>query len=102
MQLKFYKKILLQFSQIIFVMTVVFFTGCKKDKPATDDPGYSYFPDDIGHYCIYQVDSTVYDDFHNDTFYYSYQIKEVIESYFIDNQNRNAMRVERYKRANDT
>ena len=87
-------------SQVFLAVAAVFFIfqSCKKDKPTTNDAGYSYFPDNVGHYCIYDVDSTVYDDFNHDTVNYKYQIKEVIESYFTDNQGRQAMRVERYKR----
>lgn len=72
--------------------------SCKKDQSAQQDAGYSYFPDQIGHYCIYEVDSTVYDDFNHDTVVYRYQVKEVVESYFTDNEGRQAMRIERYKR----
>jgi hypothetical protein len=94
------KKTLLISAQLFFVMTGVFFLfqSCKKDHPATADAGYSYFPDNIGHYCIYEVDSTVYDDFNHDTTNYKYQIKEVVESYFTDDQGRKSMRIERYKR----
>ncbi|CAN5355918.1 hypothetical protein BH09BAC5_BH09BAC5_12770 [soil metagenome] len=85
--------------RILFVLLSAFFLfhACKKDEKVPD-AGYSYFPDNIGHWCIYEVDSTVYDDFNHDTVYYHYQIKEVIESYFTDNSGRKAMRVERYKR----
>lgn len=88
----------------MFVCVAAFFlvTSCKKDEPIPDT-GYSYFPDNIGHWCIYEVDSTFYNSFLNDTLNYRYQVKEVIESYFTDNSGRQAMRVERYKRMfNDT
>lgn len=100
MKYNYAKKTLSISTQFFCVMTGVFFVfqGCKKDTPTTSDAGYSYFPDNIGHYCIYELDSTIYDDFTHDTVKYRYQIKEVIESYFTDNQGRQAMRVERYKR----
>jgi hypothetical protein len=79
-----------------------FLSSCRKDEKIPD-AGYSYFPDNVGHWCIYDVDSTVYDEFHHDTVYYHYQVKEVIQSYFTDNSGRQAMRIERYKRMyNDT
>ncbi len=83
----------------LFVLTAVFFlvSACKKDEKVPD-AGYSYFPDNIGHWCIYEVDSTYYNSFDNDTEVYRYQVKEVIESYYTDNSGRQAMRVERYKR----
>ncbi len=85
--------------RILFVFVAAFFLfhACKKDEKIPDG-GYSYFPDNIGHFCIYEVDSTVYDDFNHDTVFYRYQIKEVVESYFTDNSGRQAMRIERYKR----
>ncbi|MCX6312872.1 MAG: hypothetical protein NT084_14710 [Bacteroidetes bacterium] len=95
-----FKKVLSNFPQTLFVMLLAFLciSSCKKDEATTIDGGYSYFPNAIGHYCIYEVDSTIYDNFNHDTVLYRYQIKEVIESYFTDNMGRTAMRVERYKR----
>jgi hypothetical protein len=90
---------MLRSSRIFFVLTAAFFliSSCKKDQPIPD-AGYSYFPENLGHWCIYEIDSTVYDDFTNDTFYYRCQVKEVLESYFTDNSGRRAIRVERYYR----
>ncbi|HEU4716217.1 MAG TPA: hypothetical protein VFU15_00200 [Bacteroidia bacterium] len=92
------KKKLRAFYVVVLItgMASAVFSSCKKD--GTVDTGYSYFPDAIGHYCIYDVDSTVYDDFNNDTVVYRYEVKEIIESYFTDNQGRQAMRVERYRK----
>jgi hypothetical protein len=47
---------------------------------------------------IYDVDSTVYDPFKNDTVYYKYQLKELNESEFSDNEGRISVRIERYIR----
>ncbi|HLG02856.1 MAG TPA: hypothetical protein VI731_04635 [Bacteroidia bacterium] len=84
---------------IAALAVILFFAGCKKDEPLPVDAGYNYFPDQVGHWCIYEVDSTVYDDFDHDTDSYRYQVKELIESYYTDNEGRQAMRVERYKRS---
>ncbi|HTF04235.1 MAG TPA: hypothetical protein VK826_09415 [Bacteroidia bacterium] len=73
------------------------FTGCRDDEAETDI-GYGYFPTQVGHWVVYEVDSTVYDDFEGDTDVYRYQIKELLESSFTDNEGRPAIRVERYKR----
>jgi hypothetical protein len=50
------------------------------------------------------VDSTVWDDFDvpSTVTNYQYQIKEVIESVFIDAEGREALRLERYKRIGET
>ncbi|MGL4599751.1 MAG: hypothetical protein ACRCYO_19650, partial [Bacteroidia bacterium] len=71
----------------LLVLVLVSVVACKKDKPVPD-LGYTYFPDQVGHWAIYEMDSTVYDDFTNDTVHYRYQIRELIESEFTDNQGR--------------
>ena len=58
--------------------------------------GYNYFPDDAGRYVIYNVDSTYYDDAADSSRNYRFQLKEKIESVYTDNQNRPAIRLERY------
>ncbi|MFM2018960.1 MAG: hypothetical protein RL007_2616 [Bacteroidota bacterium] len=78
------------------------FISCRKEETPAVDIGLGYFPTQIGHWVIYEVDSTVYDDFLNDTFYYRYQVKEVLESNFTDNEGREAIRVERYRRDFDS
>lgn len=75
------------------------FSSCKKDSAVEAYAGYNYFPLNIGHEIIYDVDSIVKSDFNLgqiDTF--SFQIKEVVESYFTDNEGRETARLERYKR----
>lgn len=71
--------------------------GCRQDEVA-NDIGWGYFPTEIGHWVMYEVDSTVYDDFTGDTLIYRYQVKELLESQFIDNEGRLSIRVERYRR----
>lgn len=82
---------------LVCVTISVAATSCKKDE-VYNDIGYGYFPTQIGHWVVYDVDSTVYSDFFNDTFEYHYQVKEVLQSEFTDNEGRRAIRVERYKR----
>lgn len=89
------------FASILVILT---FFSCEKNKPITEeDMGYPYFPDDVGKWIIYDVTYREIDDTMGiDTTYY-YQIKEIIESKFIDDENREAMRIERYiKYYNDT
>ena len=75
-------------------------TACKKKDNAIPAVDYSYFPQGIGHYVIYDVDSVVHDDFAKTTTTFRFQIKEVIESTFPDNSGRPVQRVEKYKREN--
>ncbi|OFX67473.1 MAG: hypothetical protein A2X12_02645 [Bacteroidetes bacterium GWE2_29_8] len=83
------------------------FFSCKKevkDIDKTEYMGYDYFPYNIGHELIYEVDSTYYDDFDiiQKEKKFHFYIKEVIESYFQDNEGRQNIRIERYKRDKDT
>jgi hypothetical protein len=81
-----------------FACALFVITSCRKDETPATDIGLGYFPVTIGHWVIYEVDSTVYDDFLNDTLVYRYQVKELLESEFTDNEGREAIRVERYRR----
>lgn len=77
--------------------------SCRPDPQEIPDLGYNYAPDNVGHYVIYEVDSTVYNDFTHDTDYYHYQLKELAQSEFTDNEGRRALRIERWVRFyNDT
>ena len=92
------------FSILIFISIWLVVFSCKKDKPAPAiDLESAYFPNEVGRYVIYKVDSISYNDFFNpvkiDTAHY--QIKEIIESHFEDNEGRESERIERYYRKND-
>ncbi|MGQ0828630.1 MAG: hypothetical protein ACT4ON_09570 [Bacteroidota bacterium] len=82
----------------ISVILVPGFFSCKKDKAATPDMGYNYFPSETGTYVVYNVDSFYYNDFNVpttiDTF--RFQLKEKIQSLYYDNENRLTIRLERY------
>jgi hypothetical protein len=86
----------------IIVISFLFLSSCKKESELPVDMGYKYFPVTTGHWVIYDVDSISYNDFtsHIDTF--RFQIKEIVESVFMDNQGRETQRLERYKRLNDS
>jgi len=88
------------------VCVILIIASCKKDDPTKVDIGYGYFPAEVGSWIIYDVDSTVWNDFNfpaaSDVDTFKYQIKEVIESKFIDADGREALRWERYKRESVT
>ena len=92
------------------IISLLFLFSCKKDNDAVPNMGYRYFPDNVGRYVVYDVDSTFYDDNAMNTFThispavnYKFQIKEKIESISTDNLNRPTIRLERYvKYYNDT
>ena len=80
------------------------FFACKKDKfeSVNTSNDKKYFSLKIGSYSEYSVQDILYDDFKNTIDTLNYQIKEVNESSFKDNLGRNAIRVDRYIRNNDT
>lgn len=68
----------------------------------TDLPfiGYEYFPNELGKFVEYKVDSTWQDDPAGalGSAEAHYFLREINESYFTDEEGRNAIRVERYSR----
>ncbi len=86
---------------LLSVFSIAFFS-CKKKEYAPPYLGYDYFPNNVGHYVIYECDSIVVNPFKSstppfDTF--KYQIKEVIDSIYNNNQGQPTQRIVRYKRA---
>lgn len=87
---------------IAVFIVIVSMIACKKSKPETPpDVGYDYAPTNIGKYIVYDVDSTVYDDFANDTLYFKYRIKEKLEENITDNEGRAAIKLVRYIKVYD-
>ncbi len=82
---------------LLFIFSAIF-TKCEKETAPPVNLFHEYFPVDIGHYVIYEVDSIVYDDFTGeiDTFYY--HVKELVESEFVDGDGYTSLRLERYIR----
>lgn len=77
--------------------------ACKKDKEVVKvDIGYEYFPNQVGNYVIYRVDSLYYNDFTLSIDTFQFQIKEKLSENFTDLSNRVAQRVERYYRKNES
>ncbi|MBI4932000.1 MAG: hypothetical protein HY841_14670 [Bacteroidetes bacterium] len=80
---------------LVLVSAIIF--SCKKDKPV-DEPvnfGYNYFPEEIGRYVIYLVDSMWHDKNNFDTTIH-YQLMEKITAIAPDNSGRPTLRIERY------
>ena len=100
----------MKYSLLFFLLAVAFYS-CHKET-LTDSPAgmnKNYFPQDIGRWVIYDVDSVAHltdDDAtdHPDTSIatYHYQLKEVLDSSFVDGEGNPAVRLSRYKRMNDT
>lgn len=96
-----FNKIMYYF-QVICIPGFLLLPGCSKEDQPSADMGYGYFPVNPGHWVLYQVDSIAWDDFTSTVDTFSFQIKEVLESTFIDDQGRPNIRIERYIRQSDT
>lgn len=86
----------------LFILTItLFYSSCKEETVDPPFLGYEYFPNEANTWVEYKVDSIRYDDqFGHDTF--NFELREIIESKFIDNEGRDAQRIERYKRGDST
>jgi len=85
-------------AEVILYLILFVFLGCSKQQSQQAEMFYEYFPDAPGHFVVYDVDSVVYDDFTGQTLTYNYQVKELIESRFIDGEGTESLRLERYIR----
>ncbi len=75
----------------------LFISSCKKDKSTSPiDMGKNYFPLHLNHSIIYEVDSTVYDEFTFLPKTYRYQVKEIITQAFTNDEATTSYRLERY------
>jgi len=93
----------LQWITVIVIVVCLIFSSCKKDQSETaPDMGLNYFPFNVGHWISYQVDSIYYDDFTSSSDTFHYQEKEVYESIFTDISGHPTMRIERYRKDNDS
>lgn len=94
---------------ILASFSVLYFS-CKDDKvePSIESSYIGYFPLDSGFWIEYSADSIVHldsdDQFNLDTAINSYhfQLREVIDSGFVDAEGDWAHRISRYKRNSDT
>ena len=86
----------------IFVSIILLIISCKQEVAEPEDIGYEYFPLKQGHWISYQVDSIVHDAALNVHNHFSYQVKELVDSSFIDNEGETAFRIERFKRPDES
>ncbi len=91
--------------KVLFGLTILFTVlifACKKEDGTPAKFYYEYYPDDVGTWVEYDVMYVDRDDASgvNDTT--EYELREIIESTFIDNQGRPSLRIERYWRTADS
>jgi len=92
------------YKSIIFMFLVLLFLiSCdKKETEAPIDMGYNYFPVEQSIYSIYEVDSIVWDDFNNSIDTFSYSVKLLIDSQFVDNAGRTSYWWKKYAKTDST
>ena len=83
----------------LFLLLIFLIVSCKKNEDQKAIYlGYDYFPVNVDRELFYDGDSTITDEFSQTTRTHHFQIKEVIDSTFLDNENRPTQRIERYVR----
>lgn len=98
--IKKYGKYQVVFLFIMLAIIAIFF-ACKKDnKINAVDIGYNYFPNQVGKFIVYDVDSFYYNDFTLTIDTFHFQVKEKVAAIFFDNENRPTERLERFYRKN--
>lgn len=90
------------FKLLSFVVAVFALSSCNEIEDYSFDHEYEYYPLEIGHFVIYDVDSIVFDDFTGTSDTFNYQKMHVIDSAFTDNSGRQAHKIIRYQRSNST
>ncbi len=84
---------------LLFVCVIL--ASCKKDdEPVVVDLGYDYFPNQVGTYIIYEVDSTGFGI--DGEVHLEYQVMEVLAEEFVDGENQLAIKVERFTRIDES
>ncbi len=86
---------------ILLPAFAMIFFACETEDAPPVFMGQEYFGQTPGKWIIYDVDSTVYDDFLGEIFHYQYQVLEWNKETYINSQDEEAMRLERFWRKND-
>ena len=81
-----------------FLFSVIFFSFKKYEKTIPINYGYNYAGLTVGKYVIYDVDSIFYNVPFGVVNNYKFQLKEVVDSKYIDAQGNEAYKIIRYKK----
>jgi hypothetical protein len=82
---------------LLFVFVFCLFSCRKKEKVGEPiNLGKEYYPEKVGKFVIYDVDSTWYNELTFQPTTVKYRIKEKFTQEFTDNEGKKAIRIERY------
>ncbi len=83
---------------VLILMCLVSFSCRKKQKSSSEsiNLGKEYYPETIGKFVVYDVDSTWYNELTFQPTTVKYRVKEKLTQVFTDNENKPAIRLERY------
>ncbi len=85
----------------LMVWCLFFFTSCqKRESSPPADLKASYFPLKLNSSLIYEVDSTVYNDFTGTQTQYLFEIKDTVISTIESEEGGTTVYIERYKKSN--
>lgn len=83
-------------SLILGALVIAVLGGCKKDEPDPIDLGYDYFPNIVGTFLEYEVDSTRH--IGGDATDYHFYLREEHREQFIDGEGQLAVWIDRFTR----
>jgi hypothetical protein len=90
-------------TSVFLIIVIVFFLGCKKENTTqVVNYQYSYFPLTKGLQRIYKVTDRSIDKESNVDTTITYELKEIVDSFYVDIAKEPSWRVVRYKRADST
>ena len=91
--------------KLIFITAFILGILSSCGKKETEEPinmGYNFFPIERGVYNTYEVDSIVWNDFTNSIDTFSFNIKLIVDSQFIDNAGRTSYWWKKYVKTDTT
>ncbi|MFN2396424.1 MAG: hypothetical protein ABR597_12135 [Bacteroidales bacterium] len=86
---------------IFFSLLILIMSSCETKEGEPAYLGTEYFGLLPEKWVVYDIDSTVYDDFLGEVFHYQYQVKEVNAEVYTDSQGNENMRLERFWRTDE-
>lgn len=86
---------------LVFIALGLLASSCETSEGEPVYMGHEYFGHTQGKWLVYEVDSTVYDDFLGEVFHYQYQVKEVSSRFMEALAGEDKMVLERFYRENE-